>query len=185
MKTILALVTAFLLIGCAGSSGGGSGAAASATVYDFSGNYTLSRIQCYNSALTVPSTYAVLQAASSNTELISIVNGVLTTITTLSVCQTTTTGNITFTDAGMTVTNRVVTNKVGGGCATGYVRDTTPANTITPGSITAVYTLGQTLPDIVNAAYIRNTTTSVTAILSTFANSSSVTDLCFVVYNKN
>ncbi len=176
------LLLSLMLTGCAGSSGGGSSSAGSTVVgYDYSGSYHSSEIECYSSDLSTLHTQASI---TTGIEYITITGNNWTSYTNDFGCLVSYSGTIQFTAAGVTMTNRKVTGASGGSCTSQFVLSNSPAHTVTPTSASNVRTTGDTLPNVTNASYIRNTGTGATGLLSTYANSASPSDYCLLIYIK-
>lgn len=175
MKTLALLPLAALLTACADS---GSTQVVYAEGINMSGTYTLSRVQCYNSSLTVNTNNANYSAGLQSTVTVS--GNSMTVVGTQGSCRVEQTGRVVFTTENLvTVTSRVVTSATNGECQIDSSLDNT---NISPSNRTTVYKTGEALQSFSDVVYIYEASSKKLGLLTTYTDSSN--GYCFEVYDK-
>ena len=108
-KNLIISVTTFLLLGCSGGGGGGGGGSGGGSSsqeppplegVDLTGTYSLLGVECYNSALTAGTSYALIGGSQTTTLVIN--KNSYTETTHNGTCTSQTTGKIVYTTNDLT-----------------------------------------------------------------------------------
>lgn len=172
---------AIFLNSCA--KGGSDSPAAPAIIgFDYSGTYIGNKIECYNSALTVMTTYAAITSGQSS---IVINKNSQSGTQNAGACVVQYSGTIEFMpNAVLNIPSQTITSATGGGCTAITTLSNAPANTVTPASRSVAYSTGQVQAALMGAGYIRNPTSGDIGVLSVYKNSADNNDLCFLILTK-
>lgn len=174
IKLTLLAFSGLLFVNC---SGGGSSSGSSLTGNDYSGEYTLSGVECYDST-----TYAVTEVAtlSGYSSSVSINKNSYSSSSASSGCSVKSTGTIVFNSDYTADINSRVDSATNNACTSVFAISSN--NDITPKSAPTPITVGSSTAQ--NTNWVRNNTTGSIGFLSVLKTTNS-SDLCFLVYTRN
>lgn len=176
MKLISVLLTC-LVLGCGGSGGGSGGSATASNPIEgdnYTGNYDMLGVGCFNNstgAVTTTDEYINV------TERFEVVGNNITIRSSSAGCNTVQTGRLVVDAANnqVTLSNQVVTSASNGNCTLNY---TLVGNTITPKTLTSNFSNNQQLQDI---TILFLDTGGAIGLLSNYTNGQA-NNSCFIFY---
>lgn len=186
---IFPLAVASILSGCGSDELIGAGTAAVINGKDFSGSYTLSGVECYNSSGITA--LAGRNSGSASSQIV-VSGNTRSSTSTGSTCTVRSSASIVFTEQGSSsgvsygqVTMGATTASITGGSSctlTTSFTAVTGSPSITPSSVSSTYSNGTAIP-AVTADYLRDTDGTI-LLSSVIQVVGSPSDYCFFSYVK-